>query len=364
MGLGHRFSTRTDTEVILAAYREWGTACLNRFNGMFAFALWDRSKSRLFCARDRFGIKPFYYYHDERVFAFASEIKALLVHPEVPRRPNDSAVYDYLVLKTTDHSEETFFKRVLQIPPAHTLLLERSGKMTLSRWWDVTPNTDYEADPDRADALHRDFHALLEDAVSLRLRSDVPVGTCLSGGIDSSSIVCLVNRFIRSRSPSEAQDVGGRQKTFSACFEDLRFDERRFIRPVIECTAASNFQVFPDAKRFGDEMFDFVGQMDEPVLSTSPYSQWNVMRKVKEAGVKVILDGQGSDELMAGYPVYFPILIATLMEKGQFAQAWKTAWSIWSTICRPAVSGTPSSACPITPTSASASAIPMWPCSR
>jgi asparagine synthase (glutamine-hydrolysing) len=326
MRLGHRFSTNTDTEVILSAYQQWGVACLNRFNGMFAFALWDQSKGRLFCSRDRFGVKPFYYYHDERMFAFASEIKALLLHPQVPMSPNDSAVYDYLIPGLVDHSEETFFKRIRQISPAHYLLLEGTGALSHSRWWDVVPNPDFTADSDRVDALHRDFHALLQDSVSLRLRSDVPVGTCLSGGLDSSSIVCLVNQFIRSQGCS-ATAVGEKQKTFSACFADLRFDERKFITPVIEHTGATNFQVFPGPQQFGDEMFDFVRQMDEPVLSTSPYSQWNVMRKVKESGVKVILDGQGSDELMAGYPAYYPIFIATLLKKGLLAEAWQAAWS-------------------------------------
>ncbi len=322
-GKGYFFRTGTDTEVILAAYAEWGADCLRRFNGMFAFALWDVRKRLLFCARDRFGIKPFHYYWNGQLFAFASEIKALLAHPDIPRRPNDAIIYDYLALGSLDHTDETFFAGIKRLPPAHYLLFDLArGNLEVRRWWDVqvNPLLDDSGPTDDREIVAQ-FRELLTDAVRLRLRSDVPIGTCLSGGLDSSSIVCLANRLMLDEGAVPRELVGERQKTFSACFDDPAIDERPYIQQVIGHTGAEPNQVFPQGKGgLWEELERLVWHQEEPFGSTSIYSQWNVMRLARQHGVTVLLDGQGGDELLAGYHHYIgPFLAQTLRERGPWA---------------------------------------------
>src|SRR3989475_1046549 len=284
---GYRFRSASDTEVLLAAYQEWNESCVTRFNGMFAFAIWDRDRRRLFCARDRMGVKPFYYSWDGARFAFASEIKGLLSAGLRPS-PNQRAVFDYLDGACLDHSEDTFFEGIRQLPPAHTLTVDT--QVTVQRYWDLPPCG--EAGLSVRDAAER-FRHLFRDAVRLRLRSDVPIGTCLSGGLDSSSIVCVANdlMFVEHAVPREL--IGERQKTFSSCFEDPAYDERQFIQPVVERTGAEAHYTFPDPKELAESVSRLVWQQDEPFGSTSIFAQWNVMRLAAQRGVKVLLDGQG-----------------------------------------------------------------------
>ena len=333
---GHAFRTTCDTEVLLAAYREWGRDCLTRFNGMWAFALWDAERRELFCARDRFGVKPLYYAHGDGFFAFASELKGLFAHPRVSRAPNDALVYDFLALKLADHTDETFYAGVRSIPAGHTLVYrpgEPARPPELRRYWDVTPSHALEASPtDEARAIER-FRELFEDAVRVRLRADVPIGTCLSGGVDSSSIVVTANHLMfEELAGDQVIDralTGDRQRCFSACFDDPRFDERKFIDPVIGKTGASSYRVFPSGQKLWDELPALVATMDEPFHSTSQYSQYNVMRLVREHGVTVTLDGQGADEQLAGYPGYHGVFLATLVRAGKLAAAGREAYATW-----------------------------------
>jgi asparagine synthase (glutamine-hydrolysing) len=297
---GHTFRTATDTEVILCAYEEWGEACLERFNGMWAFALWDGHRQQLFCARDRFGIKPFYYVWDGTTFAFASEIKALLQMPDITRRPNEPVIYDYLRYGHLDHSEETFFTGIKQFPPAHFLLLRPTRQFSLRRYWDLIP--DRRAEPlFTSDASYAErFYSLFEDAVRLRLRSDVPIGTCLSGGLDSSAIVCVANKLLLDENVIDPDLVGERQRTFSSCFDDRQYDERQYIQAVLALTGAEPNYTFPKGGELLDALTKLMWHQDEPFGSTSIYAQWRVMEKTAERGVKVLLDGQGGDELLAG----------------------------------------------------------------
>ena len=305
-GMGHRFRSGSDTEVLLAAYREWGEACVTRFNGMFAFALWDGDRHRLFCARDRLGVKPFYYAWNGARFAFASEIKGLLAAGIRPS-PNQRAVFDYLDGACLDHSEDTFFEGIRQLPPAHTLTV--STQVRMQRYWTL-PSCG-EAGLSMCDAVER-FRHLFYDAVRLRLRSDVPIGTCLSGGLDSSSIACVANELMFVEHAVPRVLIGDRQKTFSSCFEDPAYDERRFIRPVLERTGAEAHYTFPDPKELAESASRLVWQQDEPFCSTSIFAQWNVMRLAAQNGVKVLLDGQGADELLAGYHGFFGAFFADL----------------------------------------------------
>ncbi len=301
---GRRFRTGSDTEVVLNAYLEWGHGCLRRFNGMFAFAIWDSVKSRLFCARDRFGIKPFYYALNRERFAFASEIKALLSESSIERKADKAKIYDYLAYNLLDHSEESFFKGIKQLMPAHCLIVQGS-KVSIERWWDINPHAGGE--PRRDDSYYsQEFYRLFEDSVRLRLRSDVPVGSCLSGGLDSSAIVCMINRLLGGgKGGTHKAAIGRHQKTFSACFEEPRYDERPYMAAVTEQTNAEANYVFPDGAKLFDTLPALVWHQEEPFRTTSIYAQWNVMRLAREKGLKVLLDGQGADELMAGYHLFF-----------------------------------------------------------
>lgn len=310
---GHRFRSRTDTEVILHAYEAYGVDCLQRFNGMFAFALWDGRARRLFCARDRFGIKPFYYHFDRERFLFASEIKAFIQPGGVKREPNPQIIYDYLVNGYLDHTGETFFQGIAQLPPAHYLLLE-GGDLRVRRWWDLSPDRDGHPPLSDQEAAET-FRALLTDAIRLRLRSDVPIGTCLSGGLDSSSIVCLANRLMFPHGKTTRPEIVGEcQKTFSSCFDERQWDEREFIYEILEQTGAGANFVFPR----GEELFELIPQLvwsqDEPFGSTSIFAQWYVMRLASQK-VKVLLDGQGADEILAGYHRAFGALYLDLTER-------------------------------------------------
>ena len=305
-GKGHQFRSTSDTEVLLAAYREWGEACVTRFNGMFAFALWDGDRRRLFCARDRMGIKPFYYSWDGTRFAFASEIKGLLAAGIRPV-PNQHAVFDYLEGAYLDHSDGTFFEGIHQLPPAHVLTVDTD--VTVRRYWDLPAAGGSPLSMEEAAGR---FRELFRDSVRLRLRSDVPIGTCLSGGLDSSSIVCVANNLMFGEQAVPRELVGQRQKTFSSCFEDPAYDERRFIQPVLDRTGAEAHYTFPDPKELAATVSQLVWQQDEPFGSTSIFAQWNVMRLASQCGVKVLLDGQGADELLAGYHGFFGAHFADL----------------------------------------------------
>lgn len=289
--LGYVFRSGSDTEVLLAAYEQWGTDCLKRFNGMWAFALWDTVHQRLFCARDRLGVKPLYYAQTSGQLIFGSEIKALLAVPGLERRVNPDVSQRFLQYALLDVDEQTFFEGVSQLPAAHYLLLDPQG-LKLKRYWDVPDEPARSYSGSKASLR---FKALFSDSVRLRLRSDVPIGTCLSGGLDSSAIVCTAARLIQE-APSQYH-----QQTFSSCFDDARFDERPFIDDVIAWTGAQSNRVFPNPGRLLEELPALVVSQDEPFGSLSVFAQRCVMASAREAGVTVMLDGQGADELLAGY---------------------------------------------------------------
>jgi asparagine synthase (glutamine-hydrolysing) len=296
---------------------------------MWAFALWDATKRELFCSRDRFGEKPLFYAFGDDWLVFGSEIKALLANPRVNRRPNDAMVYDFLSLKLADHTNDTFFDGISRLPAAHNLTFRPGRAPVLDRYWDTTAVRPLDGDPaGEAGAIAR-FRELFEDAVRIRLRADVPIGTCLSGGVDSSSIAVTANRLMFDELHLPAELVGERQRTFSACFDDARFDERPHIDRVIAATGARTHRVFPSGDRLWDELPALVAQMDEPFHSTSQYSQYSVMRLVREHDVTVTLDGQGADELMAGYPGYHGVMLATMLRAGRVRAAAREGYATW-----------------------------------
>jgi len=337
---GHTFTTQSDTEVVLHAFREYGPACLNRFNGMFAFAVLDTLTGTLFLARDHFGIKPLYYAYRNGRLAFASEIKALLKWHDLPRLPDEDAIYDYLVWGLHDEGSTTFFQGIERLPPAHYLVLDHHG-LHLSQYWrppapepkDAAPGQTPSATPKPLDREHarEEFRRLLEDAVRVRLLSDAPVGCCLSGGLDSSSITCLIHRLLeqdpslRQGASRQHPDIIGQQlKTFSAVFDDP-IDERAYIQPVLDATGAESHFVWPSPQGLLQDFHDLIWHQEEPMVSSGPYAQFCVMRAA--AGrVKVLLDGQGADELLAGYLPYYLVYLRQLWHQRRLLRMLREAW--------------------------------------
>ena len=318
-GLGHRFRSDCDTEVILAAYREWGTACFHRFNGMWALAIWDAAEGSLLLCRDRFGVKPLFYTLEDGRFAFASEIKALVGAHGIAFRPSERAVYDFLASAAlpSPTAGDTFFEGVRALPPG-CLLRVRPDGTALERYYALPLEEEPAGEPAR---VAEEYAELLADAVRLRLRSDVAVGSCLSGGVDSSSIVCLVNGFLRAEGHADAVSVGDRQKAFSAVYHtEGRYNERPYIETVLAATGAEANFTFPTAKRLAADAARMVWHQDEPFLSTSIFAQWCVMAAARERGVTVLLDGQGADEALAGYRPY-EIYVGELLRSFRLVRA-------------------------------------------
>jgi asparagine synthase (glutamine-hydrolysing) len=307
--LGYTFFSGSDTEVILKAYKEWGKDCLHKFNGMWAFAIWDVKEKKLFLSRDRFGIKPFYYFWDGKTFIFGSEIKAILASGLVKAMPNDPAIYNYLAYGETDYSEGTCFQGIKQLMGGYLLEFVPSiGKIQIERWYALPAEPRENL---KEEEYVEKFYELFDDSIRLRLISDVPVGTCLSGGLDSSSIVCMVDKLMRSKGIKIAgTDI---QKTFSARYKDKRHDEGEYIDAVVRKTGVESHIAMPQPEKLLEELESLIWHQDEPFGSTSMYAQWQVFKTAKEAGVTVTLDGQGGDETMGGYHHYFAPYFSDLL---------------------------------------------------
>jgi len=308
-GMGWRFTSDGDGEVLLRAYQAWGVDCLVRVNGMFAVALWDARKRTLWLARDRFGEKPLYLARGPEGVVFASEMKAILaVRPEL-RKANQKSVFRYLARGDLDLDQESFFEGIESLPPAHYLVLDENGRGTARRYWrsqaaDVPSN--------RKAAVER-FRELVFDAVRLRLRSDVPVGSSLSGGLDSSTIVAAID------ASKSAQFV--QQKTFSARFHSAAHDEGRFIDIVTYQVSAESHAVWVEPDAFMAEFDEMQWHQEEPIASASPFAQWQVMRLAAEHDTTVLLDGQGADEILAGYDQAHGMFWAHWLRKGRLDRA-------------------------------------------
>lgn len=314
---GYRFKTQTDTEVILAAYSQWKEDCVKRFNGMWSLVIYDLKKKQLFASRDRLGVKPFYYFADKNVFIFASEIKALLKHPEIVPRPNDKIIYDYLAHGFTDHSHETFFQDIHQLLPGHNLKIT-DDKIAIKKFWDLDPQKKTDLSEEQAIVK---FKELLRDSINLRLRSDVAVGSCLSGGLDSSSIVLEVNEILKKQG---LKSIGTRQKTFSSVYKSPDFqkaNEKTFIDEVTKKAKVEAHFIESEPLKLWQDIKKLTYFQDEPFGSTSIYAQWNVFDLARENKVKVMLDGQGADEMMAGYLGTFGTYLVELCRQRNFKTA-------------------------------------------
>ena len=296
--LGHHFKSRTDTEVLLHAYQEWGSDCQDRFNGMWAFVIYNRLERKIFISRDRVGVKPFYYFADGEKFIFASEIPPILSILATKPSADYQSMFDFLVFNRTDQTELTFFEGIKKLQHGYQLTIV-NNELKFKKWYDLkTKLHDPFNNP-------QEFRELLSESIRLRLRSDVPIGVCLSGGIDSSSIVSILLK------DHNKQDLN----TFSAVYgEGNHGDESKFIdeyRPLLK----NMFFITPDANTLYADIQNFVRAHAEPISSTSPYVQFKVMELAKGKAV-VMLDGQGADEQLAGYHYFFGLYFKELLTKG------------------------------------------------
>jgi asparagine synthase (glutamine-hydrolysing) len=292
---GYSFSTQSDTEVILAAYACYGAECLQYFDGMFAFAIWDEQAQELFAARDRFGEKPFFYFFDNEQFLFASEMKALWA-AGVEKQVNEKMLFNYLTIGYTQNplnASETFFANIHKLPARHFLRYRlKENELIREIYWDV----EMEQMPDlREEApLIDEFRRKFSLSVSRRLRSDVPLGTSLSGGIDSSSVLATLYELNSAR-----------YKTFSATFPGFPRDESKYIRLMTEACQAENFQVQPSVDMLLHDFEKICYHQEEPFQSSSIAVQYRVYELARRQQVKVLLDGQGADEVLGGYFKYY-----------------------------------------------------------
>jgi len=310
---GYMFRSQSDTEVILKSYLEWGQDCLSRFNGMWAFVIFDMKKNVIFGARDRFGIKPLFFHLDEKYLAFASEIKALLKVPWIRRQPHLPAVKDYLYYSRVDTSEFSFFKDIHSLKPGckFSLNIREDGRFHEKKWWDIRDNIqEYQEDEED---IYGIFRSLLLESVKLRLRSHVPVGTCLSGGLDSSAIVSLANPLLRE----------GFQKTFSILQPKHPQDETLYINRLIDKFKVSAQKKIIDGNDLKMDLKQLIRSHDEPFTSTSMYAQWKVFELAKRSGVTVTLDGQGADEILAGYSYFKMVFWSELLRAARLSTIFK-----------------------------------------
>lgn len=308
-GKGHKFSTNTDTETIVHAYEEYGEGCVEKLNGMFAFAIWDGRHRKLFIARDRLGVKPLYYFFNDRFLLFGSELKALLEYKEVPRDVDFEALDSFLTMEYIP-APLSIFKGIRKLPPGYTLILQ-DRKVEIQQYWDLRFNRLTGREEDLGQALFD----LLQDAVRIRLVSDVPLGAFLSGGIDSSTIVCMM---------SECMDRP--VKTFSIGFDDPSYNELKYARVVAKRfgTDHQELTLKPDVVHL---VQDLVKYLDEPLADVSVFPTYLVSRLARQ-NVTVVLSGDGGDELFAGYEWYIADKIGRYYRR--LPAAMRDRWIPWA----------------------------------
>jgi asparagine synthase (glutamine-hydrolysing) len=302
---GHSFKTQSDTEVILAAYHEWKNECLQHMDGMFAFAIWDEQEQKLFAARDRFGEKPLYYIQDEVALFFASEIKAFK-KTGLAKERNSNLLLQYIAngfVQDAMDAGATFYSNIKKLPARHYLeFYPREDSLEIKPYFDIDKST-INISPD--DAIQQ-FKELLFNSVQKRLRSDVEIGTSLSGGLDSSSVVAAIHQLKAPNAPQQA---------FTASFPSFEKDETAFAALIARQYGLRHHLISPSAGELVNDLEKFLSQHDEPVSSASVYAQYKVYQSAKQHGVKVLLDGQGADEVLAGYSKYLHWFLQELYSK-------------------------------------------------
>ena len=308
LNYGYKFSSHTDTEVILASYDKWGEACVNRFNGMWAFAIYDKEKNRIFCSRDRFGIKPFYYTEINDKFIFGSEIKQLLEFHET-RYVNKNVLMDYLIIGYEEYKNETFFENIYKLEQSHNMLYDLdTHHFEIKRYYDIEIDEDIK-NLSKEDSVGL-FRENLRESIALRLRSDVTVGTCLSGGLDSSAIASIASDLYTKQTDKQF-------KAIHAKSTDRKTDESAYAKEVAtHCRMDLNI-VEPSTQEFIESIDEVIYTQEEPFGGPSIFMQYFVMKEAKRCDCKVMLDGQGGDETLLGYEKYYPAYLITLNPWGR-----------------------------------------------
>jgi asparagine synthase (glutamine-hydrolysing) len=308
--LGHTFRTSSDTEVLLEGWRRWGTALLQRLIGMFAFAVLDYEQASVLLARDPFGIKPLYYVQDRHKIVFASEIAPLLEVPGVSRKAHPQTVYDFLCGALGERADRTFFQDVRQLAAGHYLAISCASPGTAEPvcYWEPERKRTHRISPQEASSGFRD---LFERSIRLHLRSDVPVGVSLSGGMDSSAITAMVRAVQGPETPLH---------TFSYIAEDPELSEERWSRIVARATAAKQHLVYVHPNELVEDFRELVRVQEQPFGSPTIYAQYRIFRYAHEAGLKVVLTGQGADQYL-GYIRHLSVRLATLVRTGHWLAA-------------------------------------------
>ena len=313
-GCGYVFYSNTDTEVILASYDKWGESCIEKFNGMWAFAIYNRDKNIIFCSRDRFGIKPFYYTEIEDKFVFGSEIKQLLEFYET-KFVNSDILSDYLLYGLEEHTNETFFKNIYKLEQSHNLIYDlATNKFKIYKYFDLKCNKYFDTLGEKESV--QELSRIFNKAVELRLRSDVKVGTCLSGGLDSSSIAAIASK-------KYFESSGEKFIAIHAKSIEEKTDESNFADEVAEYCNLNMLKVEPALEDFSNIVKEVVYTQEEPFGGPSIFMQYFVMKKARESGCIVMLDGQGGDETLFGYETYYEVYFASLFYKFKFIKFFK-----------------------------------------
>lgn len=305
--LGVGFKSSSDAEVLLQAYIHWGEECLGLFNGMWSFVIFDNLEKTLFCARDPYGVKPFYYLNNPEHFGFASEIKALLCIPSYEVIANNQAIIDFFAHQKIERNEEGFFKHIKELLPGHKLHYKLSTQqLNISRY--------YNANIGLKNSTLNEVKRSLKNAVTLRLRADVPLGFCLSGGLDSSTLLHLAYQIQKE---ADVASLPTGLHAFTAV-HDSPLDERAWAEKMVNHTGSNWHQTHLDSTKLLSALPELIYHQDIPLLSTSTFAQSSVMKKAKAKGIKILIDGQGGDELFAGYQVFYPTFFKELFWKGHW----------------------------------------------
>jgi asparagine synthase (glutamine-hydrolysing) len=331
--LGRTFTTVSDTEVVLQSYEEWGDAAFDRFNGMFGIAIHDRKNSRFVLARDHFGIKPLYFADTssdgETRLLFGSEIAPILAANKIERKPNERILYRYLQFRIHDEEPDTFFEGITKLMPGEKLVVDLNpagaGGFTVSPYTRLKEElaelasigTPYSPE------VVEEYRQRFTEGVRLRLQSEVPVGTALSGGLDSSAVVATINKLMQENAAA-TDSLGATQQTFTAIFPNSINDEEKYADAVLATCKGNvtSHKILPKAAEFAEDLEDFVRTQEEPIISSGPYAQYRVMQEASKH-VTVLLDGQGADEMMAGYIPYYIAYLRQLKKEGQNAKLAK-----------------------------------------
>ena len=291
--LGYEFKTRTDTEVILNSYKEWGNKCVLKFNGMWSFSILDIGNKQLFCSRDRLGIKPFYYSINDKRFIFSSEIKQILEYQNNKCALNEKLLFDFLAFGAYgNHSNETYFENILKLEAGCSLIYDiNKNNITTYKYWDIENIKTIENNDENK--VFKKIKSLLTDSIKIRLRSDVPIGTALSGGLDSSGIVCLVDKINKGKK--------NKNNVFTVTSNEENIKDPYYANIIKEKIETNSFETnFSEQHKIKD-LYKFIYHQEEPLQSSSIFGSWYLYNFIKSSGITVNLDGQGADELMGGY---------------------------------------------------------------